>query len=73
MPPIELPAAAAPLAVNGEAVAFFRYVRHACVSAYEALGWCVVDTFAGTPHAYYSVLMKWAAPGDPVEPQREPT
>ena len=48
-----------------------RYVIHARVQAYEALGWRVVDTMTGTNHGHYSVIMQWIGAGAPVEPEKE--
>ena len=53
------------------AISWMRYVIHDRVAAYEALGWRVVDTMAGSNHGHYSQLLKWAGEGDPIEPEKE--
>jgi hypothetical protein len=39
----------------------FRYVRHPDVEAYLSQGWEIADTFAGTHHGEWSVLMECPA------------
>lgn len=51
-------------------IAWLRYVIHGRVDAYEALGWRVVDTLAGTSHGAHAVLMRWSREGEPVEPEK---
>lgn len=50
----------------------FRYVLHARRAAYEAAGW-VWCADLGPTHGFYSILMRWAGAGEPVEPSKEGT
>lgn len=42
--------------------AWFRYVPHASVAAYEAIGWVAHDGLEGTSHGHWSVLMEYGLP-----------
>lgn len=53
------------------AVEFCRYVRHADVPAYLALGWQAVPVGQVVHHDSYSRILVWPFPGDPVEPKKE--
>lgn len=46
-------------------IAWYRYVRHADIPAYQERGW-VVDCDLGPVHGRWSVLMRWTGEGDPV-------
>lgn len=48
---------------------YWRYVPHANVSRYEAMGWKDAGAVAGH-HGVWSVWMKWAGDGEPVEPEQ---
>ena len=48
----------------------YRYVNHARVSAYEALGWRDLGPVAGS-HGYWSRLMFHEAQDEPPEPRPE--
>lgn len=53
---------------------YMRYVSHARVPQYEALGWAVAgDGSRMGAHAAYSCLMKWVGGGLPAEPTNRPT
>ena len=45
-------------------IAWFRYAKHADVTAYEAKGWRFASDLGDT-HGAYSVLMVWAGEGEP--------
>lgn len=48
---------------------FLRYVTHERAHAYEALGWKIVSRSGGLgSHGYWSCLMKWPHPTEPIEP-----
>jgi hypothetical protein len=49
---------------------YMRYVGHARVSAYVALGWVVCGAMR-SHHGIYSTLMKWPHADAPVEPPAE--
>lgn len=51
-----------------EDVAFLRYVPHAKITLYEALGWVRCDALTGTHHGKYADLMRWDGAGSPKEP-----
>lgn len=46
-------------------ISYFRYVNHDQVEAFLKKGWVVADTMEGTPHGFYSILMKWMGEGEP--------
>lgn len=46
-------------------IAWFRYVRHADIPAYQARGW-IFAADLGPTHGQWSVLMQWTGEGDPV-------
>ena len=49
-----------------------RYVPHSRVPEYLALGWIAHDSFVGTHHGEYSVLMEFPLEkGEPVEPEKD--
>lgn len=45
-------------------IAWFHYVRHADVPAFEQAGWIIASDL-GPVHGHWSVLMKWAGEGNP--------
>lgn len=53
------------------AVEYFRYVRHADVPAYLALGWKAVPVGQVVHHDAYSTIMVFAGKGKPVEPKKD--
>jgi hypothetical protein len=45
-----------------------RYVRDNEAQDYCRMGWCIADTFEGTPHGAYAVLAAWLCDCKLVEP-----
>ena len=46
----------------------FYYVRHHDIPQWEALGWADTKSLEGTHHGYWSTVMEWKRPGEPVMP-----
>lgn len=44
----------------------YRYARHEDVPAWQDKGWVVVGDL-GLPHSLWSVLMRWAGEGEPID------
>ena len=51
-----------------DGVSFSRYVPHARVEAYLALGWVQERIAKPAHHDAYSQILTWPGPGIPVEP-----
>lgn len=51
-------------------IAFYRYVPHARVEEYEALGWIDCGMCPGH-HGVYSRRMKWEREEEPREPESD--
>lgn len=44
---------------------WLRYVPHAKVSAYTALGWQPTDGLSTTHHGVHAIIMEWQGEGVP--------
>ena len=56
-----------PVKETASIISWLRYVTHARIAAYEALGWTDLGAIPGH-HGAYSNLMEWTKDGPPVEP-----
>lgn len=48
--------------------AWYRYVRHEDIAAFEAVGWRRVDGLTPCLHDFWSTILEWAGEGEPINP-----